>query len=95
MRRAAGQCLKRIDLQHKLRLLGVRASGPVGVESLAVEQGGTVASDGVDGVTGLSGAGWHDPDLATRQIGEDSRRDAAANCKTTNWVSSCVATPRA
>ncbi|HRE16731.1 MAG TPA: DNA polymerase IV, partial [Rhodocyclaceae bacterium] len=36
IRKAAGECLKRVPLSHKIRLLGVRASGLIHVEQLAV-----------------------------------------------------------
>lgn len=39
IRRAAGECLRRADLVHKFRLLGVRASGLVKLEDLEEEAG--------------------------------------------------------
>jgi len=37
IRKAAGECLKRVPLSDRIRLLGVRASGLIHVEQLAVE----------------------------------------------------------
>ena len=59
LRRAAGRCLKRIDLTPKLRLLGVRAS------SLQTQAGADAEAAAAMGVPGGSAVGGHATPLGT------------------------------